>query len=276
MYPLIYFHSFRQLGEGNEVFVAMPMGDPAFNNIWIDVYEKAIESISLKPFRVNIPTAGDSILIDVLRGLRRARLALVDISPDNKSGEFPNANVMYELGLAHSVRLPETVVVVRRKDAKIPFDIAHIRALEYDSANLLSARKAIQSYLSDALDGVQTLRADIIDNAWSAMDPACRDIITVNWFIVSGGAAQVARDNGDNSYFDPHPGCFKYPIGNYRFGRWQDTELRAAFNRLFEFGIIESTEQRWEMTKDTDNQPQMLCRFTALGEGIAKRFTVAD
>lgn len=276
MYPMIYFHSFRQLGDGNEVFVAMPMGDPAFDAIWTDVYAKAIESIVLQPFRVNIPIAGDSILIDVLRGLRRARLALVDISPDSKSGEFPNANVMYELGLAHSVRLPETVVVVRRKDAKIPFDIAHIRALEYDSTNLSSAREAVSSYLTNALTGLQTLREDIIDNAWSAMDPACRDVITVNWFVASGGAAQRAIDNGETSYFDPHPGLFKYPIGNCRYGRWQDAELRSAFNRLFEFGIIESTEQQWEMVKENDNQPQMLCKFTALGEAIAKRFTITN
>jgi hypothetical protein len=126
------------------------------------------------------------------------------------------------------------------------------------------------SYLRDALAELHTLREDLIDAAWSAMDPACRDIIAVNWFKTSGRAAQVARDKGE-SYLDPHPGLFEYPIGDWRYTRWRDAEVRVACNRLFEFGIIESTEPRWEMAKD--NQPQMLCRFTALGEEIAARFT---
>jgi hypothetical protein len=66
MYPKIYFSSFRQLLTTDEVFVAMPMGDPAFDPIWTEVFVKAIGSIDLRPFRVDIPKAGDSILIDVL------------------------------------------------------------------------------------------------------------------------------------------------------------------------------------------------------------------
>lgn len=271
MYPMIYFNSFRQLVTGDEVFVAMPMGDPAFNVIWTDVFEAAIFSVDLRPFRVNMPRAGDSILIDVLRGLRRARLVLVDISPDSKSGELPNANVMYELGLAHAVRLPETVVVVRRGGAKIPFDIAHIRAHDYDSADLVSAQQSVASYLADALAQAASLREDLVETAWSAMDPACRDIIAVNWYVTSGRAAQVAKEKGEKSYYEPHPGLFKYPIGDWHYGRWRDAEVRSAFNRLFEFGVIENTEPRWEMAQD--NQPQMLCRFTALGEAMAARFT---
>lgn len=272
MYPMIYFNSFRQLLSGDEVFVAMPMGDPAFDVIWTDVYAKAIVSLDLRPFRVNIPRAGDSILTDVLKGLRRARVVLVDISPDARSGDFPNANVMYELGLAHSVRLPETVVVVRRSNAKIPFDIGHIRAHEYDRDNLAAAEKLIVAYLGDALTELRTLRDDLVEAAWSAMPPACRDIIAVNWFKTSGRAAQVAKDKGEESYYDPHPGLFQYPIGNWHYGRWKDAEVRAAFDRLFEFGIIENPEPSWEMAED--NQPLMLCRFTALGEAVAARFTI--
>jgi hypothetical protein len=103
MYPMIYFQSFRQLVLGDEVFVAMPMSDPAFDPIWTEVYRKAIESVGLVAFRANIPQTGDSILIEILSGLRRAKFVLADISPDHNSGEHPNANVMYELGIAHTI-----------------------------------------------------------------------------------------------------------------------------------------------------------------------------
>lgn len=47
MYPMIYFKSFRQLVSGNEVFVAMPMGDPTFDPIWTEVYKDAVSSLGL-------------------------------------------------------------------------------------------------------------------------------------------------------------------------------------------------------------------------------------
>jgi len=267
---MIYFQSFRQLGSGNEVFVAMPMGDSDFEPIWTDVYENAIKSIGLRPYRVNIPKTGDSILIDILRGLRRARLVLVDISPDDKSGEYPNANVMYELGIAHTIRLPETVIVVHRKGIKIPFDISHIRALEYDSSDVQSARESIRSYLDSALANGLSLRDELIDTVWSVMDPTCRDFIAHEWYIASGRAAQISKDKGEN-YYHPHPGFFKYPVGNYIYMGWKDEQLRPAFGRLLEYGIVEATETQWDIV---GNKPRLaLYRFTALGEAVADRFT---
>ena len=213
MYPMIYFQSFRQLADGNEVFVAMPMSDPGFEAVWTQVYKSAIESLRLKPFRVDTPKTGDSILIEILRGLRRARLVLVDISPDHKSGGYPNANVMYELGIAHSMRLPETVIVVRRREeASLPFDISHIRALEYDTRDWGSARDTVRSYLDGALAVTETLRDELVETAWSAMDPVCRDIIATEWYSASGKAAQAAADKGEQ-YFHPNPGSFQYPVG---------------------------------------------------------------
>lgn len=270
MYPMIYFHSFRQLVSGNEVFVAMPMSDPNFEPIWTEVYQPAIGVLDLTPFRVSIPATGDSILIEVLSGLRRAKLVLADISPDHRSGEYPNANVMYELGIAHAMRLPETVVVVRRTSAKIPFDIEHIRVREYDPTDLPTARTAIRSYVEQALAFGRSLREELVNNAWSAMDPICRTIMAREWYVTSGRAAQVANERGDQ-YHNPHPGFFQYPQRNTHYMGWHDEQLFPAFNRLIEFGIIETVSDRWDIVgKD---EPLPLYRFTALGEAIATRFT---
>ena len=270
MYPMIYFHSFRQLVAGDEVFVAMPMDDPKFTPIWTEVYVRAIESAGLHPFRVDLPMTGDSILIEILRGLRRARLVLVDISPDTRSGQYPNANVMYELGIAHSMRLPETVIVVRQKGADIPFDVRHIRALDYNVENLGSAVASIRNYLTTALTTGQSLRSELIEAVWSVMDPVCRDTIALRWYVASGQAAQAAKSRGEN-YDDPHPGLFQYPVGEWRSGRWTDEQLRPAFARLLEFGIVEATEAKWEMVGK--NYPPPMYRFTPLGEAVARQFT---
>lgn len=222
------------------------------------------------PFRVDIPQTGDSILIEILRGLRRARLVLADISPDHRSGEYPNPNVMYELGIAHAMRLPETVVVVRRSGAKIPFDIAHIRADEYDASDLASAQNSIRSYVEGALAFGRSLTAELVENAWSAMDPVCRDVVANEWYVASGCAAQVANERGEQ-YHHPHPGLFQYPARNTRYMRWCDEQLFPAFNRLLEVGVIEATADRWDIV-GTD-LPLPLYRFTVLGEAVAARFT---
>lgn len=269
---MIYFQSFRQLALGNEVFVAMPMSDPSFESIWTEVHKTAIESVSLQPFRVDIPATGDSILIEILRGLRRAKLVLADISPDYKSGEYPNANVMYELGIAHSIRLPETVIVVRRKGARLPFDVSHIRVLEYDASDLRLAGNTVRAYLNGALATTHTLRDELVETAWSAMDPVCRDVITTEWYVASGQAARVAASQGEE-FLHPYPGLFRYPVGQVQYGRWEGEQLRPAFQRLMEFGIIEAADALWDMTGP--KFPNPLYRFTPLGQAMAERFTKA-
>ena len=267
---MIYFQSFRQLANTDEVFVAMPMGDPAFEQMWTEVYKRVIKCIGLKPFRVDVPKTGDSILIEILRGIRRARLVVADISPDFKSGEYPNANVMYELGICHAIRLPETVIVVRSKRSHVPFDVTHIRALEYDPTDLGSARDSVRSYLESALTTGKLLSDELIDTAWSAMDPVCRDVVTREWYIASGRAAQDAKDRGED-YRHPHPGLFKYPIGDIQYMRWGRDQLGPAFARLAEFGLIEAGESEWKIVGR--EMPDALYSFTALGEVVADRFT---
>jgi hypothetical protein len=270
MYPMIYFQSFRQLVSGNEVFVAMPMSDPDFEPIWNDVYQGAIGALGLTPFRVDVPPTGDSILIDILSGLRRAKLILADISADSRSGEYPNANVMYELGIAHAIRLPETVVVVRRTGAKIPFDVRHIRARDYDRNDLPGAQMAIRSYLENALAFGRSLRDELVESAWLAMDPVCRTIIAEEWYVASGRAAQLATERGEE-FHNPDSGMVRYPQRNTSYRGWHDEQLFPAFNRLIEFGIMEAAADRWDIVGR--DEPPRLYRFTVLGEEMAARFT---
>lgn len=45
-----------------------------------------------------------------------------------------NANVMYELGIAHNLE-KETIIIYQRGEyIKFPFDLAHIRRIEYEDS----------------------------------------------------------------------------------------------------------------------------------------------
>jgi len=65
---MLYIESFRQLVEGDEVFVAMPFSR-TFEPVWKEIYKPAIREVSLKPFGVDIRKVSDSIMTDILGGI---------------------------------------------------------------------------------------------------------------------------------------------------------------------------------------------------------------
>ena len=67
------------------------------------------------------------IIQDIFTLLCQADLVVVDCSGQN-------ANVMYELGIAHT--LGKTVVPITQNIQDVPFDIQHHRAIEYDPEKL--------------------------------------------------------------------------------------------------------------------------------------------
>ena len=86
----------------------------------------------------------DSILTDILEGIRSSHLILGDITAIGVIDHKPvyNGNVLYEIGIAQAIRLPEEVVLFSSddyneynrdtEDKKILFDLSHIRVNSYD------------------------------------------------------------------------------------------------------------------------------------------------
>ncbi len=64
-----------------------------------------------------------NIMKDVVQGLKEANVVVADLST-------LNANVFYELGVAHAFN--KKVICVRQKNEKLPFDISMYRANEYN------------------------------------------------------------------------------------------------------------------------------------------------
>ena len=66
----------------------------------------------------------NNILRDVIEGIARSDLIIADLTD-------ANANVFYELGIAHTLGRPVILVTQSVKD--LPFDLKSYRALEYDA-----------------------------------------------------------------------------------------------------------------------------------------------
>jgi hypothetical protein len=85
---------------------------------------------------------------------------VIAIIADTRDGNLINPNVMYELGIAHSFRKPTLVI----SDARLPFDINAVEAIQLDFSRLRSDRPAflleLRKALKSSLRSVKT-RADL-------------------------------------------------------------------------------------------------------------------
>jgi predicted nucleotide-binding protein len=82
---------------------------------------------------------------DIWKSICEARLVIADLS------DF-NANVMYELGISHTVG-KDTILLCEKSedDVKFPFDLTHIRRIEYK--NEISSTKKLE------MDLIETIRS---------------------------------------------------------------------------------------------------------------------
>lgn len=137
MYPANYYGLFPAFPRKKTVFVAMSF-DAKFNGRWTEVLAPAIRAVSvdgipLDPIRVDARVVGDSILTEILSGIGTCQVVLADITSIGNLNDRPirNGNVMYEIGLAHAVRLPEEVLLFRSDRDSLLFDTANVRVNEY-------------------------------------------------------------------------------------------------------------------------------------------------
>jgi hypothetical protein len=103
-------------------FVIMPYGG-YFDTYYTEVFKPAIEAADLTPRLAKDIFRPGSIIGDIWDLTKRSKVILAELTGKN-------ANVFYELGLAHAITKP-TVLVTESVDY-IPFDLAGLRAIIYD------------------------------------------------------------------------------------------------------------------------------------------------
>lgn len=103
-------------------FVMMPFGH------WFDVYYKdvfvpATKEAGLEPVRADELFSTGSVIEQIWEEISKAKILLADLSGKN-------ANVFYELGLAHAACKPVVFTAASLDD--VPFDLRHLRVVIYD------------------------------------------------------------------------------------------------------------------------------------------------
>lgn len=111
---------------------------PEFTPRWKTVLQPALRRISvnsvpLSPFRVDLSKASDAILTEILEAISDSAVVVADVTALGTLGDraVRNANVLYEVGIAHACRRPEEVVLFRSDRLPLDFDVQGVRVHNY-------------------------------------------------------------------------------------------------------------------------------------------------
>ncbi|MEA3323966.1 MAG: hypothetical protein U9Q37_02350 [Euryarchaeota archaeon] len=88
----------------------------------------------MEPVRVDVRCISDSIVTEIFQGIAHHLVVFADVTTIAYVDDKPirNANVLYEVGLAHAIRLPEEVILFRSDEDQLIFDITNVRVNSYD------------------------------------------------------------------------------------------------------------------------------------------------
>lgn len=254
MFPSEYYGLFPPFPENDRVFVAMPFSG-RFSLRWEHVVEPGIKAAGLDPYRVDLSKVADSIPLKILREIGTCRLVFADITSENG---VRNANVMYELGIAHAIRRPEEVIVFRSDNDVLPFDIAPVFADTYrpdsgpgaSTAAIAQVRGAIER----AIGSVDLTRHLIVQRIVDALDVPTFEVLATKLPLPFGTIpSQISLGTAVN-----------------------DSRLLAGFARLVSLGVLRTTLPDFmELYAAKGAEPiasGLQFELTPLGNAVAQEF----
>lgn len=129
-------------------FVLMPFADD-LSAIYATILKPTIEDpkFGLICRRADEIKSNKAVIQDIWKSICEARLIVADLSR-------LNPNVMYELGIAHTLGKETILIYQRGEHLKFPFDLSHIRRIEY--TNDVIGGKTLTDELRATLDAVLT------------------------------------------------------------------------------------------------------------------------
>lgn len=127
--------------SSNLCFVIIPF-NPNFNNIYGTLIKPVAEKFGLTVLRADDIYSPGSITEQIRTAIQQARLCIADVSDKNP-------NVLYEVGIAHSLGKPTVLLTKQMND--VPFDLKSMRVVEYDPYSPETAELALEHSIQQVL-----------------------------------------------------------------------------------------------------------------------------
>jgi hypothetical protein len=116
-------------------FVIMPFAEK-YRSLYETFIKKLLSDLGLETKRADEIFGTNPIIQDILDNIQKSRLIIAFVTESNP-------NVLYEIGVAHTLK--KDVIILTPDVNKLPFDIRHLRCIQYD----------------DSLAGSEKLRSDL-------------------------------------------------------------------------------------------------------------------
>jgi len=116
------FKTLRFQIRQDHCFYLCPFKEP-FNTIFIDHVCKAAETAGFTIERADDVFGTEPIIDDIWQAINSSEVVIADVTGRN-------SNVMYEIGMAHTVGRP--VIIITQTMDDVPFDLKHYRCIVYE------------------------------------------------------------------------------------------------------------------------------------------------
>lgn len=252
MHPNTYLRTLWRPETLDQVFVAMSF-EPRFDERYCEIIKPAVESSliagrRLTAYKVDNSLTGDSILTDIADGIAHSAVILADVSviDEGRFTGYPirNGNVMYEVGMALSCRLPSEVLLIRDDEKRFLFDVSTIPHMAVDFSDKLTATDRIRAALHDRLTETKRIYDARVTIASRRLTPL--ELQVLEGFIKLGPG--VAQDFGRRE-----TGMLNIP-------------MERVISALLEKGCIQSVGRNTET-------PGLFYQMTPFGRDVASSGT---
>jgi hypothetical protein len=116
------FNKLKFATKENHCFYLCPFSEP-FNTIYKDHIVRALETEGFTVERADQIFGTQPIIEDIWEAINSASIVVADVTGKNP-------NVMYEIGMAHTVGKP--VIIITQNIDDVPFDLKHYRCIIYE------------------------------------------------------------------------------------------------------------------------------------------------
>ncbi|MFC5834882.1 hypothetical protein [Nonomuraea insulae] len=214
-------------------FVVMPFREP-FTGYYDSIYEPGIREAGLIPVKGDDIFAAGDVLGQIWRAIRECEIVFGELS-------LMNANVYYEIGLAHALKKP-TVFVAQSVDL-LPFDLRAGRCVPYSQidpfwgTSLKSAiTRAIKETRSDPL---RSLPAGILMDSFLASPDALEEQVGNEriFQIATEIRLRQLQQSLDRLMIGTDDSTSSIPKPSSRNGTATPEELREVARRLISAGM---------------------------------------
>lgn len=126
-------------------FIIMPFTDK-LNPIYESIIKPVIKDLKLECLRADEIFTSKPIIEDIWDSIKKARFLIADLTDRN-------ANVFYELGLAHA--LNKDVILLTQDIDDVPFDLRHFRIIVYQDSISGSdkLKSTLKGFINEQING---------------------------------------------------------------------------------------------------------------------------